>query len=422
LTQIPFDAGIIAETGFAKTYQLLLHFEKTRRDYSSKEILDLTASQFQQLNMELGEILEPIAPLCSAKGTKPWNGMTKVHLRNPTSDGNALLTGTRVFSLILDEELTIPKISKRYDSLASNDLLTVTISSPNLSQMPPHEILTEIVTSSFCRGQEYEISQVHKQKEDAKAYLVGTSPEQCKKLVLHQVIVNHEILQSRTASEESFTKKEIQKKNCLTLIVKNCNVAYSASDITESLRQIIGTKNIIQTYFPRGDIARDLHAGVCNLEVINPIVYKQYVKKNLKLLHMHARCTPHPRSLDGTNCPDKQTLKDFGFTDVNTAIVNTMTAISNQPAANNSQNVTMAQVVYLLDKRTETVKKELKQNIQSLKNDVVAEAHTYTDLVTKDLRDKLDAKFEEMMGFLSSTRKLLKNGTSPRLTNTQQEN
>jgi hypothetical protein len=29
LTQIPFDAGIIAETGLAKTYQLLLHFERT---------------------------------------------------------------------------------------------------------------------------------------------------------------------------------------------------------------------------------------------------------------------------------------------------------------------------------------------------------------------------------------------------------
>jgi hypothetical protein len=127
----------------------------------------------------------------------------------------------------------------------------VTISSPNLSQMPPHEILTEIVVSSFRRGQEYEISQVHKQKkDDAKAYLVGTSPEQCKKLVLHQLIVNREILQPRIASDESFTKKEIQKKNCLTLIVKNCNVAYLAKAITESLRQIIGTKNIVQTYFP----------------------------------------------------------------------------------------------------------------------------------------------------------------------------
>jgi hypothetical protein len=163
-----------------------------------------------------------------------------------------------------------------------------------------------------------------------------------------------------------------------------------------------------------------LHAGVCNLEVINPTVYKQYVRKNLKLLHMHAKCTPHPRSLDGTSCPPEQTLKEFGFIDVNTAIVNAMTAISNQPTTSSSQGVTMAQVVNLLDERTEIVRKELKQNLQTIKDDAITEAHTYTDLVTVELREQLDVKFEEMMGFLSSTRKLLQNGTSPR--NAQQKN
>jgi hypothetical protein len=68
---------------------------------------------------------------------------------------------------------------------------------------------------------------------------------------------------------------------------------------------------------------------VCNLEVINPTVYKQYVRRNLKLLHMYARCTPHPRSLDGSSCLDEQTLKELGFIDMNIAIVNAMTAISN---------------------------------------------------------------------------------------------
>jgi hypothetical protein len=80
----------------------------------------------------------------------------------------------------------------------------------------------------------------------------------------------------------------------------------------------------------------------------------------------------------------------------------------------------MAHVVNLLDKRTEIVRKELKQNLQTIKDDAVAEAHTYTDLVTEELREQLDVKFEEMMGFLSSTRKLLQNGTSPR--NAQQKN
>jgi hypothetical protein len=76
----------------------------------------------------------------------------------------------------------------------------------------------------------------------------------------------------------------------------------------------------------------------------------------------------------------------------------------------------MEQVVNLLDEHTETVRKELKQYVQSIKNDAVAEAHIYTDLVIEELRDQLDVKFDETMRFL------LKNGTSPRLTNTQQEN
>jgi hypothetical protein len=229
-------------------------------------------------------------------------------------------------------------------------------------------------------------------------------------------------LQPKIASEESYTKKEIQKKNCLTLIVKNCNIAYPASAIIENLKRIMGDKNIVQTYFPRGDPARDLHAGICNLEVLNPSVYKQYVKKNLKLLHIYAKCTPHPRSLDGTSCPSEQTLKEFGFTDVNTAIVNAMAAISNQPTTSNSQGVTMEQVVTLLDERTEVVKKELQHSLQNTKDDAVAEAHLYTDLVIEELRNQLDAKFGEMMGFLSSTRNLLKNGTFPKTTTAIQEN
>ena len=66
----------------------------------------------------------------------------------------------------------------------------------------------EIVVSSFCRGQEYEISQVHKQKEDAKTYqiLVETLLEQYKRLVLNQVTVNCKFLQSKISSEVSFTK------------------------------------------------------------------------------------------------------------------------------------------------------------------------------------------------------------------------
>jgi hypothetical protein len=165
---------------------------------------------------------------------------------------------------------------------------------------------------------------------------VSTLLEQSKKLVMHQVTMNREILQSKITSEDSFTKKEIQKKNCLTLIVKNCNIVYPRSAATQGLRQIMEAINIVQAYYSRGDSTQDLHIGIRNLEVINPTVYKQFVRKNLKVLYMYAKCTLHPHSLDGTSCPTEQTLKELGFIDVNTAIVNAMTAISNQPTANSS--------------------------------------------------------------------------------------
>jgi hypothetical protein len=87
LTQIPFDAEIVPETGYAKTYQILLHFEKPLRDYSSKEISELATAQLSSMGMDTGEILEPIALLCSARGAKPWNGMIKIHLKYPKTDG-----------------------------------------------------------------------------------------------------------------------------------------------------------------------------------------------------------------------------------------------------------------------------------------------------------------------------------------------
>ena len=130
LTQIPFDYEIVLETKYAKTYQILLHFEKTLRVYSSKEVTELITAQLLTMGMDMGEILEPIALLYSVRGTKPWNGMIKIHLKNPETHSQVLLTGAKVFSLQLNNEIRIPKIAKGYNNLATNKLLTIPISNP----------------------------------------------------------------------------------------------------------------------------------------------------------------------------------------------------------------------------------------------------------------------------------------------------
>ena len=71
LTQIPFDIEVDSLTGYARTYQILLHFAKPLKPYTSKEIVELVTKRFQKMDIALGDILEPTAPLCSPKDSRP---------------------------------------------------------------------------------------------------------------------------------------------------------------------------------------------------------------------------------------------------------------------------------------------------------------------------------------------------------------
>jgi hypothetical protein len=52
---------------------------------------------------------------------------------------------------------------------------------------------------------------------------------------------------------------------------------------------------------------------------------------------MYAKFTPHPRSLDGTNPPTADLLREFGFSEVNTAIANAITTLNNSEARTGQQ-------------------------------------------------------------------------------------
>jgi hypothetical protein len=90
LTQVPSDIEVNIQTGFALVYHILLNFEKPTTIYNSQEITDMTKARFQKMDIELGELCEPIAPLCNSKNDA-WNGLTRVHFKNLELDGNACL-------------------------------------------------------------------------------------------------------------------------------------------------------------------------------------------------------------------------------------------------------------------------------------------------------------------------------------------
>ena len=91
---------------------------------------------------------------------------------------------------------------------------------------------------------------------------------------MHQVLFNCEILTPNMASTGAVSKKEIQRRNCLTFIIKDCNLFYFASEVTTAFKQIMGDKNVVNTYFKDGDVEKNQHIGVCNLEVLTPTIYK----------------------------------------------------------------------------------------------------------------------------------------------------
>ena len=157
LTQVPSDIEINPSTGFALIYHILFNFEKPTIVYTNKEIIEMTKTRLHKMDIELGDLREPIAPLCNAKkDTK--NGLTCIHLKRPKIDGNALLEGSRIFALELDKETIVAKISRGFDNIASNDDLTFKVTSKSLPSIPSHKLFEMIIRDSFSRNKEFEIT------------------------------------------------------------------------------------------------------------------------------------------------------------------------------------------------------------------------------------------------------------------------
>jgi hypothetical protein len=108
-------------------------------------------------------------------------------------------------------------------------------------------------------------------------------------------------------------------------------------------------------------------------------------------------------------------IREFDFSEVNSALANTLTAITNSSATNTSKpsssGITLEQVTTLIIE----AKGEMKEYSGQMKDEAIIETHTYTDIVIEDLKEKLDNRFDQLMELLSGTRKVLR-GTSPRAT------
>jgi hypothetical protein len=392
----------------------LLNFEKPTIAYTSQEIIDMTKTRLQKMDIELGELRDPIAPLCNAKNDT-WNGLTCIHLKSLETNGNALLEGAIIFALELDEETIVAKISRGFDNIASNDDLTPKIASKSLIAILSHTLLEMIVRDSFRRNKEFEIIQVLKGADSDHAYMVTSSLDQRSKVLRSAVAIEGELV-TPIPVREKLSATDIARKNCLVLIARNLNKGASPAQVEQSLRTLIGDKNIVSVYFPRAEAG--LYARVANIELLNASVYKKFVKSTHKIQSKYIKLNPHPRSLDGSATPPAATLQELGFQDLNTALANTVVAMENATTAPKRSSVPKEELTSLVKdaiaEGNQNLKREIKADMQTLREDILAKSHTYTDIMTQDMRakidgqlDNIDNQFKAMMESLSTTRRLL---------------
>ena len=194
------------------------------------------------------------------------------------------------------------------------------------------------------------------------------------------------------------------------------NKGLTAAQTESGLHNLIGDKNVVNIYFPRAENA--MHAGIANVEMLNAPIYKKFLKSTHKLQQKYVRFNPHPRSLDGSAAPPAETLKQLGFQDVNTALANTVTALENATAPPKRSDIAKDEITALVKEviieGNQTLKRELQADMATMKGDILAESHMYTDIMTQDLRAKLDGQFanidnqfKAMMESLSTARKLI---------------
>ena len=329
LTQLPFDVEV-DENGYSLDYQISIHFELKDTKWEKDIIMDKVRERLTKMNIKTGELIgEPIAIMCYHKSTT-WSGTIKLHLENPVVDAKNLLQGTKAFILTLDSGKPWKgKVCKSYDMLALNNLLSVKIASDTLIGKEWYNIFEEIVNEGFDRKYDYEITNIQKKKEMSFAWVVATSPEQAKKISTYKISLHNEILDAKFTSKDKLTEDDKARKNALILIIRNLNKVKSTDEIEYGIKKHMGEKNVVNIFFK---IENGKHIGSCNVQCLNAAVYKKFVKKNTKLLGKYIEFTPHPKSLDGINAPSPMELTKLGFSDVNTALANTVEALENAPS------------------------------------------------------------------------------------------
>ena len=157
--------------------------------------------------------------------------------------------------------------------------------------------------------------------------------------------------------------------------------------------------NVVYIYFHRHDGHR--HNGSANVQCLNPRVYRRFVGKVIKIGGHYVDFAPHRRSLDGVEAPSKEKIEEFGFSDVNKAIVNSVEAYKMDGPTN---NITKKDIITIVETRMEESNKKIRM-----------EAQEYTDKKYEELQDQIYEVQESMSITLANLQAITKRMPSRRI-------
>ena len=144
--------------------------------------------------------------------------------------------------------------------------------------------------------------------------------------------------------------------------------------ITYAIKEKMGVKNVVDICYYTSEGQKYL--GKANVECLNPIVYKQFLDNTIPILGSYVEFTPHSKSLEGTVPPTEEKLKQYGFYDNNTTLVNTIKALDNRIVTNTGLT-------------KEDVEAIVENGGKKLKREILNEAQAYAEKLHDNMKGEI---------------------------------
>ena len=232
----------------------------------------------------------------------------------------------------------------------------------------------EVVSDSFWRCLDFEITNIQKNEGADFAWIKAPWPDEAKRIRLHKISFSNELMDAKIASKERMSEDDKARKNAIVLTAKNLNKTKSTIALEEGIKAYMAEKNVVGVFFR---LENNKQVGSSNIQCLNATVYKKYVKQNGKILGKYVEFCPHPKSLDGVNAPTSAELAKLSFSELNTALANTIQALENAPSNNFFKSNLNQMVINAVNKEAIKIRKEM----SLLKNEIVEEAKVYAGKV-----------------------------------------